>query len=362
MTEALLLTTVVGSYPQPDWLIDREKLTTLPPVRVRANELWRVPEPWLEQAQDDATVLAIRDMERAGIDIITDGEIRRESYSNRFALALEGIDAEQPGEVRAQFNTATPVPRVVGKIRRRGPVELRDVLFLLQNTGHASKITLPGPFTLSRQAKNEFYADEEELVMDYAAAVNAEVRDLKAAGADVIQLDEPWLHARPEEARRLAPAGDRPGPRRHPRADRAAPLLRLCLCRPRQAERLFVPARAHGLEGRADLDRSRPAQSRSHNPRRLRRQDRDQHGRPRAGDAADRRRPHPRGTRAPAPRAADPRPGLQHEIHPARPRLPQIEGARRRCRDRPSRADRRLACRNGPIVFDLGPNDGRSVR
>jgi len=181
--------------------------------------------------------------------------------------------------------------------------------------------------------------------MDYAAAVNAELRDLKAAGADVIQLDEPWLHARPEEARRLAPAGDRPGPRRHPRADRAAPLLRLCLCRPRQAERLFVPARAHGLEGRADLDRSRPAQSRSHNPRRPRRQDRDQHGRPRAGDAADRRRPHPRGTRAPAPRAADPRPGLQHEIHPARPRLRQIEGARRRCRDRPSRADRRLGGR-----------------
>src|SRR5271156_2433045 len=282
--------------------------------------------------------------------------------SNRFATALSGVDLDNPATVRGRSSGTVVVPRIVGPIRRLHPVETRDVEFLRRHTDHTIKITLPGPFTMSRQAKNEYYKDEAELVMDYAAAVNAEVRDLKAAGADVIQLDEPWLHARPEEARRLAPAGDRPGPRRHPRADRAAPLLRLCLCRPRQAERLFVPARAHGLEGRADLDRSRPAQSRSHNPRRPRRQDRDQHGRPRAGDAADRRRPHPRGPRAPAPRAADPRPGLQHEIHPARPRLRQIEGARRRCRDRPSRADRRLACRNGPIVFDLGPNDGRSVR
>src|SRR5256714_11561278 len=150
MTETLLPTTVVGSYPQPDWLIDRDKLTTLPPVRVRASELWRVPEPWLEQAQDDGTILAIRDMERAGIDIITDGEIRRESYSNRFALALEGIDAEHPGEVRSQSGRATPVPRVVGRIRRRNQVELRDVEFLLRQTDRATKITLPGPFTLSQ--------------------------------------------------------------------------------------------------------------------------------------------------------------------------------------------------------------------
>jgi 5-methyltetrahydropteroyltriglutamate--homocysteine methyltransferase len=197
MTETLLPTTVVGSYPQPDWLIDREKLTHLPPVRVRAGELWRVPERWLEGAQDDATVLAIRDMERAGIDIITDGEIRRESYSNRFATALS---------------------RIVGPIQRLRPVEVRDVEFLRRNTDRRIKITLPGPFTMSRQAKNEYYKDEEELVMDYAAAVNAEVRDLKAAGADVIQLDEPWVQARPEEARRLAlPAIDRaldgiPGP------------------------------------------------------------------------------------------------------------------------------------------------------
>jgi len=198
----LLPTTVVGSYPQPDWLVDRAGLHAHGVPRTHAHDIWRIPEPLLEQAQDDATVLAMRDMERAGIDIITDGEIRRESYSNRFALALEGIDAVQPGEVRAQFNTATPVPRVVGKIRRRGPVELRDVQFLLRNTGHSSKITLPGPFTLSRQAKNEFYADEEELVMDYAIAVNEELRDLKASGVDVVQLDEPWVRTDPEKALR----------------------------------------------------------------------------------------------------------------------------------------------------------------
>lgn len=198
----LLPTTVVGSYPQPDWLVDRAGLHVHGVPRTHAHDIWRIPEPLLELAQDDATVLAIRDMERAGIDIITDGEIRRESYSNRFALALEGIDAEHPGEVRAQFNTATPVPRVVGRISRRGPVELRDVEFLLRNTDRSTKITLPGPFTLSRQAKNEFYADEEELVMDYAVAVNQELRDLKASGVDVVQLDEPWVRTDPEKALR----------------------------------------------------------------------------------------------------------------------------------------------------------------
>ncbi|HYZ41903.1 MAG TPA: uroporphyrinogen decarboxylase family protein, partial [Stellaceae bacterium] len=219
MTETLLPTTVVGSYPQPDWLIDRDKLTHLAPVRVRASELWRVPEPWLEQAQDDATVLAIRDMERAGIDIITDGEIRRESYSNRFATALSGVDLDNPATVAGRSGGSMTVPRIVGPIRRLHPVELRDVEFLRRSTDRTIKITLPGPFTMSRQAKNEYYKDEEELVMDYAAAVNAELRDLKAAGADVIQLDEPWVQARPEEARRLAlPAIDRalegiPGPR-----------------------------------------------------------------------------------------------------------------------------------------------------
>jgi 5-methyltetrahydropteroyltriglutamate--homocysteine methyltransferase len=210
MTETLLPTTVVGSYPQPEWLIDRDKLTHLPPVRIRAQELWRLPEPWLEAAQDDATRLAIRDMERAGIDIITDGEIRRESYSNRFATALSGLDLDNPATVQGRSSGTVVVPRIVGPIRRLRAVEVRDVEFLRANTERTIKITLPGPFTMSRQAKNEYYKDEEELVMDYAAAVNEEVRDLKAAGADVIQLDEPWLQARAEEARRLAlPAIDR---------------------------------------------------------------------------------------------------------------------------------------------------------
>src|SRR6266571_3909309 len=202
MTETLLPTTVVGSYPQPDWLIDRDKLTHLPPARVRASELWRVPETWLEQAQDDATVLAIRDMERAGIDIVSDGEIRRESYSNRFALALDGIDLEHPGRVGRSGGGSTPVPRVVGRIRRRGPVELRDAEFLLAHATRATKITLPGPFTLSQQAENAFYADEEEMAMDYAVAVNEELRALKATGVNVVQLDEPWVRTAPEKAAR----------------------------------------------------------------------------------------------------------------------------------------------------------------
>jgi 5-methyltetrahydropteroyltriglutamate--homocysteine methyltransferase len=198
----LLPTTVVGSYPQPDWLVNRAALEQHGVPRTHAQDIWRVPADLLELAQDDGTILAIRDMERAGIDIITDGEIRRESYSNRFALALEGIDAEHPGEVRSQTGRATPVPRVVGKIRRRGPVELRDVEFLLRQTDRATKITLPGPFTLSQQAKNEFYQDEEEMAMDYAAAVNEELRDLKASGVDVVQLDEPWVRTAPDKAER----------------------------------------------------------------------------------------------------------------------------------------------------------------
>jgi 5-methyltetrahydropteroyltriglutamate--homocysteine methyltransferase len=198
----LLPTTVVGSYPQPDWLVNRSALEKHGVPRTHAQDIWRIPADLLEQAQDDGTILAIRDMERAGIDIITDGEIRRESYSNRFALALEGIDAEHPGEVRSQQGRVTPVPRVVGKIRRRAAVEVRDVEFLLGQTEHSTKITLPGPFTLSQQAKNEFYKDEEEMAMDYAAAVNAELRDLKATGVDVVQLDEPWVRTSPEKAAR----------------------------------------------------------------------------------------------------------------------------------------------------------------
>jgi 5-methyltetrahydropteroyltriglutamate--homocysteine methyltransferase len=199
----LLPTTVVGSYPQPDWLVDREMLSKSVP-RTRMMQMWRIPPVYLEQAQDDATVVAIRDMERAGIDIVTDGEIRRESYSNRFATALEGIDSENPAMITSRSGHATPVPRVVGKISRTGAVELRDMEFLRHNTSHAAKITLPGPFTMSQQAKDEFYKDDEELAMAMAAAVNAEALELQQAGADVIQLDEPWVRQDPLAAKRYA--------------------------------------------------------------------------------------------------------------------------------------------------------------
>jgi 5-methyltetrahydropteroyltriglutamate--homocysteine methyltransferase len=203
MMQRPLPTTVVGSYPQPDWLVDRALLQTMVP-RVRVHELWRIPEPYLAQAQDDATLLAIRDMERAGIDIITDGEIRRESYSNRFATALEGVDNEKPATITNRAGRAVEVPRVVGRIARRHAVEVGDMAFLRRNTERTAKITLPGPFTMAQQAKNEFYADDDEMVMDFAAAVNAEAHDLVAAGADVIQLDEPWLRNDPEAAKRIA--------------------------------------------------------------------------------------------------------------------------------------------------------------
>ena len=199
----LLPTTVVGSYPQPEWLVDRAMLSKSVP-RTRMHEMWRLPEEHLEEAQDDATIVAIRDMERAGIDIVTDGEIRRESYSNRFATALEGVDADNPAMIRARSGQETPVPRVVGQIRRTGAVERRDMEFLRKNTDRAAKITLPGPFTMSQQAKNEFYKDDEELAMAFAEAVNAEAHDLQKAGADVIQLDEPWVRNNPELARRYA--------------------------------------------------------------------------------------------------------------------------------------------------------------
>jgi len=203
MQDRLLPTTVVGSYPQPDWLVDRALLKTMVP-RVRVRELWRVAEPHLRQAQDDATILAIRDMERAGIDIISDGEMRRESYSNRFATALDGIDNDNPATIVNRAGRSVSVPRVVGKIRRKAAVELEDMKFLRANTPRKAKITLPGPFTMAQQAKNEFYKDSDEMVMDFAAAVNAEARDLEAAGADVIQLDDPWLRNDPDAAKRIA--------------------------------------------------------------------------------------------------------------------------------------------------------------
>jgi 5-methyltetrahydropteroyltriglutamate--homocysteine methyltransferase len=203
MTQQSLITTVVGSYPQPDWLVDRALLSKGVP-RVRLRGIWRVPEDLLEQAQDDATIVAIRDMERAGIDIISDGEIRRESYSNRFATALDGVDVDQPAVITDRYGNQTQVPRVVGPIRRVRPIELRDMQFLRRNTDRPAKITLPGPFTMAQQARNEHYRDLEELAMDYAEAVNAEAHDLQAAGADVIQLDEPWLRNDPEAAKRYA--------------------------------------------------------------------------------------------------------------------------------------------------------------
>jgi 5-methyltetrahydropteroyltriglutamate--homocysteine methyltransferase len=199
----LFPTTLVGSYPQPEWLIDRKKLAGRFPPRVRAKELWRIPEPLLAEAQDDATWLAIRAQEEAGLDIITDGEIRRESYSNRFATALEGVDIDNPGTALDRSGHPNPVPRIVGRIRRRHAVEVQDLLFLKSNTGRKTKITVPGPFTMAQQAQNDFYKSEEEAAMDYAAAVNEEIKDLFAAGADIVQIDEPYMQARPEKARQF---------------------------------------------------------------------------------------------------------------------------------------------------------------
>jgi 5-methyltetrahydropteroyltriglutamate--homocysteine methyltransferase len=199
----LLPTTVVGSYPQPGWLVDRAMLSKSVP-RIRMQGMWRIPRPQLEEAQDDATIVAIRDMERAGIDIVTDGEIRRESYSNRVATALDGIDIDNPAIIVSQSGLKTPVPRVVGAIRRSRPIKLRDLEFLRRNTERGVKITLPGPFTLSQQAKDEFYNDDEALAMAFAEVVNAEARDLQRAGAELIQLDEPWVRNNPDAARRYA--------------------------------------------------------------------------------------------------------------------------------------------------------------
>jgi 5-methyltetrahydropteroyltriglutamate--homocysteine methyltransferase len=207
----LFPTTLVGSYPQPDWLIDRKRLAEIVPPRARAQELWRIEGPLLEQAQDDATILAVRDQERAGIDVVTDGEMRRESYSNRFATALDGMDSDHPAEVPSRTpGRVQIVPRVVGPLRRSAPVQVRDVEFLRAQTDRPIRITIPGPFTMTQQLFDQHYHDEPALAMDCAAALNAEIKDLFAAGADVVQLDEPFLQAQPDKARRFAiPAIDR---------------------------------------------------------------------------------------------------------------------------------------------------------
>jgi 5-methyltetrahydropteroyltriglutamate--homocysteine methyltransferase len=197
----LFPTTLVGSYPQPEWLIDRAKLAGRFPPRTRAKELWRIPEAYLDEAQKDATLIAIRAQEQAGLDILTDGEIRRESYSNRFATALSGIDIDNPGVGFDRSGHPNPVPRIVGTIKRLRPVEVEDLKFLRANTTRQVKITVPGPFTMSQQAQNDFYKSDAEAAMDYAAAVNEEIRDLFAAGADIVQIDEPYMQARPEKAR-----------------------------------------------------------------------------------------------------------------------------------------------------------------
>src|SRR6476659_3941072 len=197
----LFPTSLVGSYPQPDWLIDRARLADRFPPRVRARELWRVEPDHLEQAQDDATVLAIRAQEEAGLDIVTDGEMRRESYSNHFATALEGVDIDNPGTALDRSGHPNPVPRIAGPIERTGPIEVEDVKFLRAHTDRTIKMTVPGPFTMSQQAQNDFYPDLESAAMAYAAAVNAEIRDLHAAGADIVQIDEPYMQARPDDAR-----------------------------------------------------------------------------------------------------------------------------------------------------------------
>ncbi len=204
MSETRILTTVVGSYPQPAWLVDHEALLKSRVPRVRLANFWRIPADQLEEAQDDATRVAIRELEQAGVDIITDGEIRRESYSNRFATALEGIDLGRPGQVFSANGISTPVPRVVGPVRRMHPVQVRDVEFLRAHTDRRIKVTVPGPFTLAQQAQNEYYPNREHLAMDYAVCVNEEVQAMFAAGADIVQLDEPWLRQNPDEARQYA--------------------------------------------------------------------------------------------------------------------------------------------------------------
>ena len=332
MAAPVLTTTVVGSYPQPDWLVDRAMLSKGVP-RVRLHAMWRVPEAFLEQAQDDATVVAIRDMERAGIDIVSDGEIRRESYSNRFATALDGVDADHPGVIRNRSGDETAVPRVVGRLRRKHPVELRDMQFLRRNTDRPAKITLPGPFTMAQQA------DVEEMAMDFAAAVNAEAHDLQAAGADVIQLDEPWLRNDPEAARRFAV----PAINRALEGITVPTALHLCfgyaavIRHQKPSGYSFLPELAATTAAQISIEAAGPG-----HPRRSLRQDDHPRGdrsqRPRRRNAgpsggADPRRAHEGNAGPPDPGAR-----LRDEIPPPRHRVRQAPSAHRRRAPRPRRA------------------------
>ena len=255
---ALLPVSLVGSYPQPDWLIDRAELQAHGVPRVRATALWRIPEPLLEEAQRDATLVAIRSQEEAGLDIITDGEIRRESYFNRFATALDGIDNDHPGTALSRGGRPTAVPRVTGPIRRRRPVEVEDMIFLRAHTRRLAKITVPGPFTMTQLAQNEHYPDEESLAMAYADAVNEEIRDLFDAGADFVQIDEPYMQAQPEKARRYADQGDKPRARRHHRHDHRAHVLRLCRDGEDRTSRIATPSSTSCATARASRSRWRP--------------------------------------------------------------------------------------------------------
>lgn len=201
MSEKNLRTTVIGSYPQPSWLVDHDVLKAKVVPRVRAHDIWRINGEFLEEAQNDATLIAIRDQELAGVECITDGEMRRESYSNRFATSLSGIDTSDPF-IRKVEGYDIPMPRIIGPVRRNGPVEVDDLLFLKAHTDRLTKVTLPGPFTLSKQARDDYYGDPEAAATAYAEAINEEMRDLEASGADVIQLDEPWLRQDPNGANR----------------------------------------------------------------------------------------------------------------------------------------------------------------
>ena len=330
--------------PQPDWLIDRQKLAGRFPPRVRARELWRIPEPYLAEAQDDATVLAIRAQEEAGLDIVTDGEIRRESYSNRFATALEGVDLDNPGTALDRSGHPNPVPRVVGTIRRKHAVRVDDLGSCAAHTQRQVKVTVPGPFTMAQQAQIDYYGGSREAAaMDYAAAVNEEIRDLFAAGADVVQIDEPYMQARPDEARAFGLEGAQPRAGRRRRHDRRAHLLRLRRHHSRAALGLFVPARAGRVQLRADVDRDRAVESRL---RACSRRCRARRSCSACIDLADTNVETPEVVAdAHPPRVAvrrcrrhHRRAGLRHEVPAARSRVRQAAGHGRRRRDRASRA------------------------